>query len=121
MAVSRVERRLAAILAADVVGYSRLMEPDEAGTLARSRRAAASCIEPLLTEHQGRDRQADGRRGAGRVREGGRRGRVRGDDPAGRRRARQRCPRTDRILFRIGINLGDVVGRGATATSTATG
>ena len=33
--VARVERRLAGILAADVVGYSRLMEADEAGTLAR--------------------------------------------------------------------------------------
>ena len=35
MATARVERRLAAILAADVVGYSRLMGEDEAGTLAR--------------------------------------------------------------------------------------
>ena len=34
MAEDRVQRRLAAILAADVVGYSRLMEQDEAGTLA---------------------------------------------------------------------------------------
>ena len=42
MATARVERRLAAILAADVVGYSRLMEPDEASTLAASRRFAAS-------------------------------------------------------------------------------
>src|SRR3954465_13218784 len=49
----RVERRLAAILAADVVGYSRLMEADEAGTarLLREHRAAA---DPLVTEHGGR-------------------------------------------------------------------
>ncbi len=38
MAEARVERRLAAILAADAVGYSRLMEADEAGTLAALKR-----------------------------------------------------------------------------------
>ncbi len=37
MASGRTERRLAAILAADMVGYSRLMEADEAGTIARQR------------------------------------------------------------------------------------
>jgi TolB-like protein len=49
----RVDRRLAAILAADVVGYSRLMEADEAGTarLLREHRAAA---DPLVAEHGGR-------------------------------------------------------------------
>src|SRR5437763_16845986 len=49
----RVDRRLAAILAADVVGYSRLMEGDEAGTarLLREHRAAA---DPLVAEHGGR-------------------------------------------------------------------
>jgi len=46
-------RRLAAILAADVVGYSRLMEADEAGTarMLRDHRAAA---DPLVAEHGGR-------------------------------------------------------------------
>jgi class 3 adenylate cyclase len=49
----RADRRLAAILAADVVGYSRLMEADEAGTarMLREHRAAA---DPLVTEHGGR-------------------------------------------------------------------
>jgi adenylate cyclase len=49
----RVDRRLAAILAADVVGYSRLMEADEAGTvhLLREHRAA---VDPLVAEHGGR-------------------------------------------------------------------
>ena len=48
-----VDRRLAAILAADVVGYSRLMEADEAGTarMLRDHRAAA---DPLVAEHGGR-------------------------------------------------------------------
>jgi adenylate cyclase len=50
----RVQRRLAAILAADVVGYSRLMGQDEAGTLARIKRLRAEVIEPRVTEHGGR-------------------------------------------------------------------
>ena len=54
MATSRVERRLAAILAADVVGYSRLMEADERGTLARLKAHRSELIDPLLSEHRGR-------------------------------------------------------------------
>jgi adenylate cyclase len=50
----RVERRLAAILAADVVGYSRLMGEDEAGTHARLRAHRKEFIEPLVAEHHGR-------------------------------------------------------------------
>jgi class 3 adenylate cyclase len=42
LAAPKVERRLAAILAADVAGYSRLMEQDEAGTFARLRRSGES-------------------------------------------------------------------------------
>jgi adenylate cyclase len=49
-----VERRLAAILAADVVGYSRLMGEDEAGTLARLTKARKERIEPLISTHRGR-------------------------------------------------------------------
>src|ERR1041385_1414941 len=50
----RVERRLAAILAADVAGYSRLMGEDEAGTLARLRTHRRDLIDPKVTEHKGR-------------------------------------------------------------------
>src|SRR5207302_5095436 len=50
----RVERRLAAILAADVAGYSRLMGQDEAGTLARLRTHRREFIDPKITEHKGR-------------------------------------------------------------------
>jgi adenylate cyclase len=49
-----VERRLAAILAADVVGYSRLIEADEAGTLRALRAMRQDVLEPLLAEHRGR-------------------------------------------------------------------
>jgi class 3 adenylate cyclase len=45
---------LAAILAADVVGYSRLVEADEDGTLDALRSLIAGFIEPLITEHRGR-------------------------------------------------------------------
>jgi len=49
-----MERRLAAILAADVVGYSRLMEQDEAGTLGTLKRHREEIINPKVAEHAGR-------------------------------------------------------------------
>jgi adenylate cyclase len=54
MVEKRAERRLAAILAADVVGYSRLMERDEAGTLAALKARRKEVLEPLVAKHQGR-------------------------------------------------------------------
>jgi len=50
----RVERRLAAILAADVAGYSRLMGEDEAGTLACLRTHRRELIDPKVADHKGR-------------------------------------------------------------------
>jgi adenylate cyclase len=49
-----VERRLAAILAADMVGYSRLMEADESGTLARLRTHRLELIDPAIAKNKGR-------------------------------------------------------------------
>src|SRR5262247_1341690 len=49
-----MERQLAAILAADVVGYSRLMEQDEAGTFARLRSHRKDLFEPEISRHHGR-------------------------------------------------------------------
>jgi adenylate cyclase len=49
-----VQRRLAAILAADVVGYSRMIGLDETGTLARLRRIRHEIVDPVLAEHGGR-------------------------------------------------------------------
>ena len=54
MAEGREQRRLAAILAADVVGYSRLMESDETGTLARLRLLRRDIIDPSIAAHAGR-------------------------------------------------------------------
>jgi len=47
-------RRLAAILAADVAGYSRLIGADEEGTLNRLRSIRADIIDPKISEHRGR-------------------------------------------------------------------
>ena len=49
-----MERRLAAILATDVVGYSRLVRADEEGTLAALNALRANIIDPKLREHKGR-------------------------------------------------------------------
>ena len=54
MAQERVERRLAAILAADMVGYSRLIGLDEAGTIARQKAHRRELIDPKIAEHGGR-------------------------------------------------------------------
>src|SRR6516164_598804 len=54
MSGERVERRLAAILAADVAGYSRLMGEDEEGTLAALRAVRRELADPKIAEHRGR-------------------------------------------------------------------
>src|SRR6185369_4983821 len=54
MAEDRVQRRLAAILATDVVGYSRLMGQDEAGTLAAVKALRSELVDPKIGEHKGR-------------------------------------------------------------------
>jgi len=109
VAAPRAERRLAAILAADVVGYSRLVERDEAGTLERLKSHRKAFIEPLLAEHRGRIVKL---MGDGALCEFAsvvdavacaiaiQRGMAERD---------QDVPEEDRIRFRIGINLGDVV------------
>ena len=54
MAEARVERRLAAILAADVAGYSRLMGADEVGTLAALKALRREVVDPTIARHNGR-------------------------------------------------------------------
>ncbi len=54
MSAEGVERRLAAILVADVVGYTRLMGEDEVGTLGRLTAIREQILEPLITRHRGR-------------------------------------------------------------------
>ena len=105
----RTERKLAAILAADVVGYSRLMGHDEEGTLRRLKAHLGELVEPHIAAHRGRivKRTGDGLlvdfasaveavRCAVAIQAG----------MADRNRAAQD---DSRIEFRIGINLGDVI------------
>ena len=54
MTGEHVQRRLAAVLAADVAGYSRLMGADEEGTLARLKAVRKSLIDPAIASHRGR-------------------------------------------------------------------
>ena len=54
LATGRAERRLAAILAADVAGYSRLMGADEEGTLERLKALRRELLDPKIAEHKGR-------------------------------------------------------------------
>jgi TolB-like protein/class 3 adenylate cyclase len=54
LAGDRVERRLAAVLAADVAGYSRLMGSDEEGTLARLKAIRKALVDPTIASHRGR-------------------------------------------------------------------
>ena len=54
MSGERVDRRLAAVLAADVAGYSRLMGADEEGTLARLKAVRKTLVDPTIASHRGR-------------------------------------------------------------------
>jgi adenylate cyclase len=108
-AKQRIERRLAAILAADVAGYSRLMEADEEDTIERLKAHRRELIDPTISEHRGRIVKTTGdglliefpsiieavscatalQRGMV-ERNGG-------------------VPEGQRITFRIGVNLGDII------------
>ncbi len=109
MAEERVERRLAAILAADVVGYSRLIRADEEGTLARLKALREDTIEPKIAEHHGRIVKL---MGDGMLAEFGSvvdavRNAVEVQQAVAEHEAD--VPEDRRIVFRVGINLGDVV------------
>jgi adenylate cyclase len=105
----RVERRLTAILAADVVGYSRLMGADEEGTLAALKAIRRELVDPRIVEHRGRIVKTTGDgllvefasvvdavRCAVDVQR----------EMAGRNTG---VPAETRIDFRVGINLGDII------------
>jgi class 3 adenylate cyclase len=60
LATGRTERRLAAILAGDVAGYSRLIGADEGGTLQAFKTLRSDLFEPTVATHNGRARQDEG-------------------------------------------------------------
>ncbi len=107
-----MERRLAAVLIADVVGYSRLMEEDEAGTLAALTERRASILEPTVRAHAGRIVKVMG--DGVLIEFGSAVNAVAGALELQRRmaEANEPLPDTRRIVLRIGINLGDVIGEG---------
>src|SRR3954469_16666010 len=112
MAKARVERRLAAILATDVVGYSRLVEQDEASTLAAIKDLREQAIDPLLAEHKGRIVKL---MGDGAIIEFASvvdavACAVAVQKAVADRQAKS--PPERRIVFRIGVNLGDLVVEG---------
>jgi adenylate cyclase len=109
VATERVERRLAAILAADVAGYSRFMGTDEEGTYEQLKGHLRYLIDPKIKEHRGRvvknagdgmlvefSSVVDATRCAAEIQ------RTMIDRNAD-------IPEDKRISFRIGINLGDVI------------
>jgi adenylate cyclase len=109
MAVERLRRRLAAILSADVVGYSRLMGLDETGTLSRLNALRRELIDPAIAAHSGRivklmgdgalvefASAVDAVTCAMEIQR-----QLRDHDAGG--------SETDPIRFRIGINVGDII------------
>src|SRR5215475_6533882 len=109
MAQEPVQRRLAAIMAADVVGYSRLLEQDEAGTLAALKARRREVLEPLLARHRGRIVKSMG--DGVLVEFASAVSAVACAIGLQQRMAEANAPLPDnrRIILRVGINLGDVV------------
>jgi adenylate cyclase len=107
-----MERRLAAILAADVVGYSRLMGADEAGTLTALKAHREGLIDPLIAGHNGRTVKL---MGDGALVEFASVVDAVACAVAVQRGMAERnaeAPTEQRIDFRIGINIGDVIVEG---------
>jgi adenylate cyclase len=109
MAEQHVERRLAAVLAADVVGYSRLMASDEEGTLARLNVLRRQFLEPTIAEHRGRIVK---RTGDGLLIEFGSAidaTRCAVQTQQGMAKRNENVPADQRIDMRIGIHIGDII------------
>src|SRR5271169_1026603 len=90
-------------------GYSRLMEADEGGTLRRLKALRAEVIDPKIDGHRGRLVKTTGRRPAGRVRQRRRRAQMRGEMQTAMAERNAPLPLDQRIEFRIGIKVGDIV------------
>jgi adenylate cyclase len=107
-----MERRLTAILAADVVGYSRLMGTNEAGTLAAVKTLRTDFIEPKIAEHQGRIVKLTGDGMLVEFPSVVSAVACAVDIQRGMRTRNTNPPQDARIEFRMGINLGDVIVEG---------
>ena len=112
MTQERVERRLAAILSADVVGYSRLMGTDETGTLGRLEAHRNDLIDPRIADHSGRIVKL---MGDGMLVEFGSvvdAVECAANIQRGMADRNADVSEDQRIEFRIGVNVGDVIVKG---------
>ena len=104
-----MERRLAAIMATDVVGYSRLIRADEEGTIAALKALRADLIDPKLTEHNGRIVKLMGDGMLAEFASVVDAVRTAVETQAAVAKHNAGLPEDKRIEFRVGVNLGDVV------------
>jgi TolB-like protein/class 3 adenylate cyclase len=104
-----VKRRLAAILAADVVGYSRLMGEDEAGTLAALKARRKNVLEPIVARHRGRIFKLTGDGVLVEFASAVNAVECAVELQQAMAAANDGCPEDRHVVLRIGINLGDVI------------
>src|SRR5579872_1321338 len=109
MASEEIKRKLAAILAADVVGYSRLAGADEEATLARLRVLRSDLIDPAVAAHKGRVVKRTGDGALVEFRSVVDATRCALDVQSGMVERNAGLPPDQRLEFRIGIHVGDVV------------
>ena len=112
MSESVVTRKLTTIISADVVGYTRLMRADEEGTLARLKAHREELIDPTIAKHNGRIVKLIG--DGALVEHASVVDAVRASIEIQREMAARNAdlPEDERIEFRIGVNLGDVIVEG---------
>ena len=104
-----VERRLAAIFAADVAGYSRLMGEDEEGTHERLKAHLRDLVDPKIKEHRGRIVKNTGDGMLAEFSSVVEAVRCAAEVQRGMAERNAETPEDKRITFRVGINLGDVI------------
>jgi TolB-like protein/class 3 adenylate cyclase len=105
----RVERRLAAIVAADVAGYSRLMGEDEEGTLRALKSHRKELVDPKITEHRGRIVKTTGDGMLVEFVSVVDAVRCAVDIQRGMAERNADVPAERRLVFRVGINVGDII------------
>jgi adenylate cyclase len=109
MAEAHVERRLAAVLAADVAGYSQLMGIDEEGTLAALKAHRHELIDPKIAEHRGRIVKTTGDGALVEFASAVDATRCATEIQSTMAERNASIPQGRRVEFRIGINVGDII------------
>jgi len=109
MANEQVERRLAAVLAADVAGYSRLMGVDEEGTLAQLKTFRRTLVDPTIAKHRGQIVKTTGDGMLVEFASAVEAARCAFEVQRGMAGKNTEVPQVKRIEFRIGIHLGDII------------